>query len=193
MNSAALTIHFAPLLPDTVLWLTGILTLSLLLLSAALFRAGIITRSLCVAGFMLILLNPSLVEEQREPVNDVAVIVVDRSPSQKTGERLQRTDKALAYLRNRLEGQSGLDLRVIDAPLQEPDTARETRLFEAVDQAYADVPLTRRAGVIFLTDGQVHDAPVDADRTLDYGPLHTLLTGRKNERDRQLVLTEAPA
>lgn len=193
MNSAALTIHFAPLLPDTVLWLTGILTLSLLLLSAALFRAGIITRSLCVAGFMLILLNPSLVEEQREPVNDVAVIVVDRSPSQKTGERLQRTDKALAYLKNRLEGQNGLDLRVIDAPLQEPDTARETRLFEAVDQAYADVPLTRRAGVIFLTDGQVHDAPVDADRTLDYGPLHTLLTGRKNERDRQLVLTEAPA
>lgn len=193
MDSAALTIHFAPLLPDSMLWLTGILAFSLLLLSMALFRAGIITRSLCVAGFMLILLNPSLVEEQREAVNDVAVIVADRSPSQKTGDRMQRTDKALAYLKDRLEGYNGLDLRVIEAPLQEPDTARETQLFDAVDQAFADVPIARRAGVIFLTDGQVHDAPAEPERAKDYGPLHTLLTGRKHERDRQLVLTEAPA
>ncbi|QQG35843.1 MAG: hypothetical protein HYS17_10120 [Micavibrio aeruginosavorus] len=193
MNSATLTIHFAPLIPQNVLWLAALLSCSLLLMSIALFRTGIITRSLCAAGFLLVLLNPSLAEEQREPVSDVTAIVVDRSPSQKTGDRMQRTDKALSYLREKLEGHDGLDVRIIEAPIQEPDTARETRLFEAVDHAFADVPAARRAGVILITDGQVHDAPANPSLFKDYGPIHTLLTGRKNERDRQMVVVEAPA
>ena len=78
-------------------------------------------------------------------------------------------------------------------PLNNPATARETKLFEAVDQALADVPVARRAGIILLTDGQVHDVPSRLESVKDYGPVHTLLTGRKNERDRQLILTEAPA
>ncbi len=193
MNTAALTIHFAPIVPEPTLWLIALTGLSFLLLSAALFRAGIITRTLCVTAFLLVFLNPSLVEEQREPVNDVAVIVADHSPSQKIGERESRTQKALEALRKEIEGHDGIDLRVIDAPLNNPATARETKLFEAVDQALADVPAARRAGVILLTDGQVHDIPAQPETIGEYGPVHTLLTGRKNERDRQLVLTEAPA
>lgn len=193
MNSSALTIHFAPIAPDTTLWLIAVVALAFLLLSAALFRAGIITRTLCVLGFLLVFLNPSLVEEQREPVNDVAVIVADRSPSQKTGDREARMDKTLSYLKEKLSTHNGLDIRVVDAPLTDAATARETKLFEAVDQALADVPVARRAGVILLTDGQVHDVPTQMETIKDYGPVHTLLTGRKNERDRQLILTEAPA
>ncbi len=193
MNSAALTIHFAPILPDSTLWMIALFALAFLLLSAALFRAGMVTRALCVTGFLLVFLNPSLVEEQREPVSDVAVVVADRSPSQKTGEREARMDKTLTYLREKLEARDGLDVRIIDAPLDSPATARETKLFEAVDQALADVPAARRAGVILLTDGQVHDIPANVQTIKDYGPVHTLLTGRKNERDRQLILTEAPA
>lgn len=193
MNSAALTIHFAPIVPEPILWTMALFGLSFLLLSIALFRAGIITRTLCVVGFLLVFLNPSLVEEQRERVSDVAVIVADHSPSQKIGEREGRLEKTLEYLRQKLETQDGLELRVLDAPLTDAATARETKLFEAVDQALADVPVARRAGVILLTDGQVHDTPAITEAIKDYGPVHTLLTGRKNERDRQLILTEAPA
>lgn len=193
MNSSALTIHFAPIVPEPTLWMITLFGLSFLLLSAALFRAGVITRALCVTGFLLVFLNPSLVEEQREPVNDVAVVIADRSPSEKIGDREARLDKTLEYLRQKLSAQDGLDLRVIEAPLTDAATARETKLFEAVDQALADVPVARRAGVILLTDGQVHDVPTLPALIKDYGPVHTLLTGRKNERDRQLVLTEAPA
>lgn len=193
MNTAALTIHFAPIVPETTLWVMALMGLSFLMLSAALFRAGVITRALCVVGFLLVFLNPSLVEEQREPVNDVAVIVTDHSPSQKIGERAARTQKALDALKKNIEGQAGIDLRVIDAPLHDAGTARETRLFEAVDQALADVPAARRAGVILLTDGQVHDIPGNPETIREYGPVHTLLSGRKNERDRQLTLIEAPA
>ncbi len=193
MNTAALTIHFAPIVPETTLWLIALMGLAFLLLSAALFRAGVITRTLCVTGFLLVFLNPSLVEEQREQVNDVAVIVTDHSPSQKIGEREARTDKALEALKKNIEGHAGIDLRVIDAPLSNASTARETKLFEAVDQALADVPAARRAGVILLTDGQVHDIPATAETIKEYGPVHTLLSGRKNERDRQLTLIEAPA
>ena len=193
MNTAALTIHFAPIVPEVTLWLITAFALAFLLLSAALFRAGMITRTLCVTGFLLVFLNPSLVEEQREPVNDVAVIVADRSPSQKTGDREARMDKTLAYLREELSAQKGLEVRVIDAPIGDAATARETKLFEALDQSLADIPVARRSGVILLTDGQVHDVPTRRETIKDYGPVHTLLTGRKNERDRQLILTEAPA
>ncbi|MFN3827092.1 MAG: hypothetical protein ACK4NR_05630 [Micavibrio sp.] len=193
MNTAALTIHFAPLIPESSLWLIACLALSFLMISAVFFRSGIMTRTLCVAGFLMLFLNPSLVEEQREPVNDVAVIVADRSPSQKIGDRQARTEKALAYLQEKLEGHSGLEVRVIDAPEEQAGTARQTDLFKSLNNAFSDVPTARRAGVIMLTDGQVHDAPANGQMAESYGPIHALLSGRRNERDRQLVMTEAPA
>lgn len=193
MNTAALTLHFSPLVPDSTLWMLSLIAFALLLISAVVFRSGMVTRTVCVCAFLLVLLNPSLVEEQREPVSDVAVVVVDRSPSQKTGERMPRTDAALAYLKSKLEGKDDLELRVVEAPMDSPDTARETHLFDAIDKTLADVPASRRAGVILLTDGQVHDIPSSPESIREYGPIHTLLTGRKNERDRQLIMLEAPA
>ena len=50
-----------------------------------------------------------------------------------------------------------------------------TRLFTAMEQALAEIPRARLAGVIALTDGQVHDvpgaSPIEA-------PFHALLPGR---------------
>ncbi len=192
-TSAALTIHFAPLIPAGLLYaLAG--AAALLLVAAGLkHRRGILWRAVSVAAFLLVLANPSLLEEEREPVEDVAVIVADRSPSQDNAERTERTDKVLAHLKKELEGRDGLDLRVIEAPSGGEGLARETLLFDALDQALADVPESRRAGVIFLTDGQIHDVPDNPEQFDNYGPVHGLLSGSKDEKDRQLVIEQAPA
>lgn len=191
-TQAALTVHIAPLLPAGVMYgIAGVLAV-LALLSLFVFRRGLAVRCLCAAAFMAALLNPSLVRELRESVNDVAVIVVDRSPSQDFGNRNTAADNALAALKPQMDALPGLETRVIEAPATGAKTARETRLFEALEQTLSDVPEARRAGVIMLTDGQVHDVP-DAAHHDDFGPLHALLTGRKDEIDRQLVVTEAPA
>ncbi len=43
-----------------------------------------------------------------------------------------------------------------------------------------------------ITDGRVHDVPPDAAALGFSAPLHALITGRSDERDRRVVLTSAP-
>jgi len=188
----ALTIHFSPLLPAAWLFALCAIGCVLLVLSGFKNKRGLIWRAITLGVFMLALTNPSLLEEQREAVKDVAVIVVDKSQSQKMGKRPQRTQAALSLLQKQLKDKEGLELRVIEAPGNN-EIARETRLFESLDMTLSDVPQQRRAGVIFLTDGQIHDVPDNPDFFDRYGPVHGLLTGDKNEKDRQLVIIKAPA
>src|SRR5262249_15118685 len=55
-----------------------------------------------------------------------------------------------------------------------------------------DIPRERLAGVVLITDGQVHDVPNPIPPELATAPTHVLLTGRKNEADRLLVVEQAP-
>ncbi len=50
-------------------------------------RAASLGGRLALAMLLAILVDPSLVEEQRQPQRDVAAVVVDDSPSMRIGER----------------------------------------------------------------------------------------------------------
>ncbi len=54
------------------------------------------------------------------------------------------------------------------------------------------MPPDRVAGAVLITDGRVHDVPADAAALGFAAPLHALITGRKDERDRRVVLISAP-
>lgn len=189
---SSLSFHLAPLLPME--WLVGIALCGMVLaaLSGQQRKRGTFVRVVCFAAFLLALMNPSLLREERSFANDTAVIVVDQSTSHSYGERSQRTQRALESVEKQLRARTNMDVQVIRAP----DTAtlsHETRLFQSLDQALANVPLQRRAGVIFITDGQVHDVPQDTASLEKYGPIHALLSGERSEKDRQIVITNAPA
>ena len=194
----ALSVTLAPLLP----WL--LLAPLLAVAAAGLVYAGIrrargvLFRALVMAVLAAALINPSLVEEQREPIKDVAVVVVDESPSQAVGERRQRTEKALAELQRQMGQMGDLDVRVVRAG-GDPTAAggagvavEETHLFDALFRAVGDVPRRRLAGAVLLTDGQVHDVP-KPDLLAGMGPIHTLLTGAHGEADRTLRIVQAPS
>lgn len=192
MNGPALRLHFSPLLDGW--WLALAAAIGVLFVGAALWRSRrtLGFRIVALAFFLLVLINPSLLQEERKGVADVAVIVVDRSPSQEMGQRRARTDRALAAVRRQLEDAAGLDVRVIEAP--QPGTLENrTKLFELLEPAFASVPQTRRAGVIFLTDGQIHDLPTNDSLFSSFGPVSALLSGDRNERDRQIVIKTAPS
>src|SRR6202040_2493151 len=55
-----------------------------------------------------------------------------------------------------------------------------------------DVPSDRFAGVIMITDGRVHDVPADAASLGFSAPVHALITGHQDERDRRVALITAP-
>src|SRR5580704_9180247 len=81
---------------------------------------GIVWRGAAVAMLLAILVNPSLVEEKRSPLHDVAVVIVDESPSQQIGRRQEASEAALAALTERLGHERDLEMRVIRTGKPQP-------------------------------------------------------------------------
>ncbi len=187
------SLHFTPIIGWP--WLAALIALgfALLIMTVIYYRRGLVWRCFMFALFMLVLFNPSLLKEERNQTRDVAAIIVDESMSQDFEKRSMRAQKALSYVQKALAKDDVFDVRVVHAPLEQTLSAR-TDLFSALDNALADVPTKRRAGVIVISDGQIHDVPKDIERYKDlYGPVHLLLTGQKDEKDRRIVVTNASA
>lgn len=189
-----LSLSFTPLVPWPVLAAFGVLAAILAVLAVLARGRTALLRAVALGLVLLALANPSLVREDRDPVKDVAAIVVDRSGSQTLGDRPAMTDAVKAELERRFGALSNIEPRFIevgDAQGSEGDDG--TKLFTALTQALADVPPERIAGVVMLTDGVVHDIPASLATLGLKAPLHVLVTGRPDERDRQIKMLEAPA
>src|SRR6476620_7028875 len=184
-------IAFTPLVPTIVLWLAlaAIVVVALVLLVAR--ARGAAVRVAALALFLLALANPSFTREDRDPLTSVAAIVVDKSPSQNFGNRYQETATAQEALVDSLKKIKGLEVRVVDAGQADGETDG-TRLFGALASALSDVPVDRVAGAFLITDGRVHDIPANAAALGFQAPVHALITGQKDERDRRIAITAAP-
>jgi hypothetical protein len=184
-------ITFAPLVPSLVLWLAVaaiVVIAGLLLLSRA---RGAAVRVTALALILLALANPSFTREDREPLSSVAAVVVDKSPSQSFGDRTAETAKAQEELVDSLKKIKGLEVRVVEAGQADGETDG-TKLFGALSSALSDVPVDRVAGAFLITDGRVHDIPANAAALGFQAPVHALITGRKDERDRRIAISAAP-
>src|SRR5436853_3498421 len=183
-------IAFTPLVPSLVLWiaLAAIVVIAVLLLGRA---RGAAVRVAALALILLALANPSFTREDREPLSSVAAVVIDKSPSQNFGERTQETAKAQQALVDALKKIKGLEVRVVDAGQADGETDG-TKLFGALSSVLSDVPVDRVAGAFLITDGRVHDIPPNPAAVGFQAPLHALVTGRKDERDRRIAISAAP-
>jgi len=184
-------IAFAPLVPPYVLWAAIALVAVLAVLLFVVRSRGAAIRTLALALMVLALANPSFTREDREPLSSVVSVVIDKSPSQNFGERLQQTETARAALAERLGRIPGLDVRFVEAGEADGETDG-TRLFAALGASLADVPPDRVAGAILITDGRVHDVPAEVAALGFNAPVHALVTGRRDERDRRVALITTP-
>ncbi|MCP3371513.1 hypothetical protein [Bradyrhizobium cajani] len=184
-------IAFTPLVPAIVLWLAlaAIVVIALVLLLAR--ARGAAVRVAALLLFLLALANPSFTREDRDPLTSVAAVVVDKSPSQNFGNRNREAAQAQEALVDSLKKIKGLDVRVVDAGQADGETDG-TRLFGALASALSDVPVDRVAGAFLITDGRVHDIPASAAALGFQAPVHALITGQKDERDRRIAITAAP-
>src|SRR3954470_23735275 len=184
-------IAFTPLVPSLVLWVALgaiVVIASVLLLGRA---RGAAVRVAALALILLALANPSFTREEREPLTSVAALVVDKSPSQGFGERTRETETAREALVDSLKQIKGLEVRVVDAGQADGETDG-TKLFGALSSALSDVPTDRVAGAFLITDGRVHDIPASPAALGFVAPVHALITGRKDERDRRIAIAAAP-
>ena len=184
----ATTIDLAPFVPIAVLW-AAIGFALVLTLYAFLRRArGAWARGLALAAGIFVLANPLIVHETREPLSDIAAIVIDRSQSMSIENRTSDASKALIEIKKRLAADKSLEVRVATVTTQTTGEDNGTQLFAALNAVLADAPPERVAGAILITDGEVHDAP---KKPVIRAPLHALIVGRKDERDRKLTIIDA--
>ena len=181
-------IIFAPLLPWPVI--AGIAGIAALMVGLAFWRGlrGWWLRGLAALALIAALTNPSLLNEEREPLRDIALVLVDDTASNRLSTRAEQTEAALAHLENALERLGDIDTRVIRLPDGPRNTG--TQLTTALAEALADLPRDRIAGVFALSDGQIHDA---APGLALPAPFHLLKTGETGDWDRRLIIRNAPA
>jgi hypothetical protein len=181
-------IVFDPLLPWLVVWVAA--GLAGLGVALALWRglSGWWLRGLTAAVLLLAIANPSLQREDRAPLTDIVLAVVDESASQRIGDRPAQAEAALAAVQAEVAAISNTELRVVRVG-DAPDDGG-TLLMAALAEALAQEPRARVAGAILITDGQAYDA---AAAPAMPAPVHVLLTGQSTDWDRRLTIRNAPA
>ena len=187
------SVEFLPFVPWSVLWALAAVGAGLLALLFWRSRRGAILRLLSYALLLLAIANPQLKQEDREPLSDVLAVVIDDSQSQAIAGRTARTDEIRKELEERLKAFPNLDVRWVHSTSTSADSERDgTMLFTDLAQSLADVPPDRLAGVVMITEGEVHDVPASAAGLGFDAPVHALLTGKPGEFDRRLQVLSAP-
>jgi hypothetical protein len=187
------SIEFIPFVPWSVLWALAALGAVLLALLFWRSRRGAIFRLASYALLLLAIANPHLKQEDREPLSDVVAVVLDDSQSQGIAGRTARTEEIRKELEEKFKAFPNLDVRWVHSSSTSADSERDgTMLFTDLAQALADVPPDRLAGVIMVTEGEVHDVPASAAGLGFSAPVHALLTGKPGEFDRRLQVLSAP-
>ncbi len=186
------SVDFAPLLPGPILWVLALIALALAAWLISRRARGAFLRLAALTAMIAALLNPTLREEERESLANVAIAVLDESTSQKLAGRPEQS----AAIRSDLEAKLGkipnLTIKWVIGGKPGEQTAAGTNLFSDLNAALSDTPPDRIAGVIFITDGQVHDVPKTAQALGFDAPVHSLLTGTPGEFDRRIEIIEAP-
>lgn len=179
---------FAPLVPWVVVWVLA--ALAAVLVGVALWRglSGWWLRGLTACALLAALANPSLQEEDRAPLTDIVLLVVDESASQGLADRAAQTAEAVAAIEAGVAALENTELRVVRFADGAEDAG--SLAMTALTEALSEEPRARVAGAILVTDGQVHDMGLAPALP---APLHVLLTGREGDWDRRLVVKNAPA
>ena len=186
MEQAIAALRFEPSLP--VWLLTFVAVICVLVLAVAAWRraAGTVWRGFAFAVLLLWLAGPRLVEETRQTLPDIGLLVIDQTASMSVGNRAQLAELARQRIMQQAHRLHDLELRTITVP---EGGSEGTRLFTAIDRALADIPRARLAGIVAVTDGQIHDVPAMPPGGV---PLHVLLTAKGEQTDRRIRVIEAP-
>ncbi len=180
-------IGFAPLVPGALVWIAAGLAGLAAGLAAWRGLKGWLWRGLAGLALAAALANPALVREERDPLTDIAVLVVDDSASMQVGDRAAEAEAAAQALRAFAENDPTLELVEV-AGGRGPDG---TRLSQTLAEALAQAPADRLAGVIIVSDGRLHDDPSRFARDLG-APAHHFMAGDPDAGDRRLIVGSAP-
>jgi hypothetical protein len=182
------SLHLDPLVP-WIFWF-ALSCLCFVGLSVGIIRhlRGWSWRLVSLVILLLALLQPSLMQQEREYLRDIIIILEDQSSSQAIRNRPEQSNTTVQALEEMLANRDGVKLRRVLVPDGEDNSG--TRMIRTLKDVLAEEPRAQIAGIIAITDGQVHD--LNALPELP-APLHVFLSGEKSGYDRRLIVKNAPA
>ncbi len=186
------SLDFALMVPQPVYWAGLAVAVVLVVLLLVRRTRGALLRALSLSALLLALANPTLRQEERESLANIAIVVTDESLSQTIAGRPEQTAAIRRELEVRLGDIPNLQVRWVHSSRPTGQHAAGTNLFADLNSALANTPPDRLAGVIMVTDGQVHDVPKSAQVLGFDAPVHGLLTGTPGEFDRRIEIVKAP-
>ena len=179
---------FDPLLPWVLIAILAAIAAAGTALALWRGLSGWALRGLAALVLLAALAQPSYQVEDRAPLSDIVLMLVDESASQKLADRANVTAEAASTLEAELEARPNTEIRRI--PVGDGDGDTGTQLMTALSGALAEEPRGRIAGIFLLSDGRLHDLERAPDLP---APMHLLLTGKEDDWDRRLVVENAPA
>lgn len=196
MNTSTLVL--SPMVPLELLYGVGAVALLIILFAIVKGARGAWWRLLALGLLIVALLDPRIVQEERTPQKDIAVLIVDQTASQNVGDRNARTMAARKGLQEKIKLQPNLEVREVevrDTPAAPASAERSaepgTLIMEALQQSVGKIPQGRFAGAVVISDGQVHDMPEENEANRLNAPVHLLLSGDQGEQDRRLVIDKS--
>ncbi len=182
------TVIFDPLIPWPVLAIVAAIAVAGV--SLALWRglSGWALRGLAALVVIAALAGPVYQVEDRAPLTDIVLMIEDESASQTLSDRAEQTAQAAEDLAAEIESRDNTELRRIRVGDGNGDEG--TQVMAALNEALAEEPRARIAGILVVSDGIVHDVDQAPDLP---APLHLLQTGRDSDWDRRLIVRNAPA
>ncbi|NOD33206.1 MULTISPECIES: hypothetical protein [unclassified Ruegeria] len=182
------TVIFDPLIPWPILAAVGAIAVAGVVLALRRGLSGWALRGLAALVVLAALSGPVYQIEDRAPLTDIVLMIEDESASQTLSDRAEQTAQAAEELAAEIEGRNNTELRRIQ--VGDGDGDEGTQVMAALNEALAEEPRARIAGILVVSDGIVHDVDQAPDLP---APMHLLQTGRESDWDRRLIVRNAPA
>jgi hypothetical protein len=192
-----MSLHFAPYFSLELIALLAAVAVSglavLLYLRGVKNWLALGLRTLALGAIIFALANPTLLQEERNPLPGIVTLVIDDSPSQALGGRAEDTAGIIAGVEERLQRLGNLTVRTSHVSKNSATAELDggTALFSTLRDATTDIPNDQNAGAILITDGLSHDEAKIAQRAMEF-PVHALISGNDEEFDRRIKVRQAP-
>ena len=182
------SVIFSPLLPLPVIGLAALVVV--LFTAIALMRSlsGWAPRGLGALLVVGALVQPMYQSEDRTPLKDIVVLLIDQSASQTLLDRARKTENRTTEIEAALAARPNTQVHRIEVNDGPDDTG--SLLMTALSEQLSKLPSERIAGIILLSDGLLHDLELAPDLP---APLHLMLSGKKSDWDRRVTVKNAPA
>ena len=185
LSFSSLTVHLSL---GGLWWIFACVFVGLFLLGFITQLRGVWFRFITAMICLVLLSDPSIVQENRKSVPSKFLIVNDMSSSMDIGARSAQRNNLSAHLRDTLTARANVQVETLDVAGNPTTVLRETDLFDPLAKKLNSANDTNLSGIAIITDGQIHDVPADLPMLDENVPVHFFIAGRKDDVDRQIII-----